>query len=98
MSTMDTSLKIPSNPSRDGYGNNPRCLRRDVNNYYMTRSLTMSNLANHITSNKAIGVFQSSLQNDSPTMPAIHSSGHFSIWGKPSIVGSSREWANAMNR
>ncbi|KAF2017739.1 Di-copper centre-containing protein [Aaosphaeria arxii CBS 175.79] len=81
--TMDPALKIPSNPQRDGYGDNPRCLRRDVNNYFVGNSLKPANLASHITSNSAIGKFQDTLQNDTPQMSAIHSSGHFSIWGDP---------------
>lgn len=83
MPTMDTALKIPSNPSRDGYGDNTRCLRRDVNNNFVNNSLSPANLASHITSNSAIGKFQDTLQNDTPSMSAIHSSGHFSIWGDP---------------
>jgi tyrosinase len=79
---MDPALKIKANSRSDGFGDNTRCLRRDVSNYYMPTSLAPSNLASHITSNTAIGKFQDSLQNDSPTMPAIHSSGHFSIWGE----------------
>jgi tyrosinase len=80
---MDPALNIKRNPRSDGYGDNPRCLRRDVNNYFVTRSLTPAVLASHITSNAAIGKFQDTLQNDSPTLSAIHSSGHFSIWGDP---------------
>jgi tyrosinase len=85
MSTMDPALKIPANPQRDGFGNNPRCLRRDVNNYFTTQFLRPVDLQQHITSNNAIGKFQDSLQNDNPTTgkAAIHSSGHFSIWGDP---------------
>ncbi|CAI6339633.1 unnamed protein product [Periconia digitata] len=83
MSTMDPALGIKANPQRDGYGNNPRCLRRDVNNHYTVSSLVPTNLASHITSNTAIGKFQDTLQNDTPQMSAIHSSGHFSIWGDP---------------
>jgi tyrosinase len=83
MSTMDPALRIPSNPQRDGYGNNPRCLRRDVNNYFTERFLRPQDLAEHITSNTALLKFQDTLQNDSPTKSAIHSSGHFSIWGDP---------------
>ena len=83
MGTMDPALKIPANPQRDGYGNNPRCLRRDVNNYFVTNTLKPADLASHITSNTALLKFQDTFQNDSPTKTAIHSSGHFSIWGDP---------------
>lgn len=83
MGTMDPALKIPANPQRDGYGNNPRCLRRDVNNHFTQSTLKGSELAAHITSNTAILKFQDSLQNDAGGKTAIHSSGHFSIWGDP---------------
>lgn len=80
---MDTALKIPANPQRDGYGNNPRCLRRDVNNYFTQRSLRPQDLADHINTNTAIGKFQDSLQNPTAGKTDMHSSGHFSIWGDP---------------
>ncbi|KAF2277857.1 Di-copper centre-containing protein [Westerdykella ornata] len=83
MPTMDPALRIPNNPSRDGYGNNPRCLRRDVNNYYTQSVLRPAELAAHITSNTALGKFQDTLQNDTPQKSAIHGAGHFSIWGDP---------------
>jgi tyrosinase len=83
MGTMDPALKIKANPSRDGYGDNPRCLRRDVNNNVVTTSLAPANLAGHITSNSAILGFQNTLQNDQQGRMAIHSSGHYSIWGDP---------------
>jgi tyrosinase len=83
MGTMDPALKIPVNPQRDGFGNNPRCLRRDVNTFFTKSYLRPVDLSDHITSNSAIGKFQDSLQNDSPTKAAIHSSGHYSIWGDP---------------
>ncbi|KAK7186377.1 Di-copper centre-containing protein [Paraphaeosphaeria sporulosa] len=83
MGTMDPALKIKANPSRDGYGDNTRCLRRDVNNNVVTTSLAPAYLAAHITSNSAIGTFQTTLQNDQGGKMAIHSSGHYSIWGDP---------------
>ncbi|KAF2868693.1 hypothetical protein BDV95DRAFT_525712 [Massariosphaeria phaeospora] len=83
MSTMDPALNIKANPQRDGYGDNPRCLRRDVNNYYVSQYIRGPDLASHITSNTAILKFQDSVQNDAVNKPAIHSGGHFSIWGDP---------------
>ncbi|ORY12393.1 hypothetical protein BCR34DRAFT_299575 [Clohesyomyces aquaticus] len=83
MSTMDPALKIKSNPRSDGYGDNPRCLRRDVNTFFTKQFLRPVDLSDHITTNPTIGKFQDSLQNDSPTKAAMHSSGHFSIWGDP---------------
>ncbi|KAJ4292570.1 hypothetical protein N0V90_009233 [Kalmusia sp. IMI 367209] len=81
MGTMDPKLNIKANPSRDGFGDNTRCLRRDVNNNLVTTSLTPTELASHITSNSAILNFQNTLQNDQGSKMAIHSSGHYSIWG-----------------
>lgn len=83
MGTMDPALKIKANPDRNGYGDNTRCLRRDVNNNLVTTSLLPTELASHITSNSAIGKFQDTLQNDQGSKMAIHSSGHYSIWGDP---------------
>ncbi|KAH7138557.1 hypothetical protein B0J11DRAFT_19132 [Dendryphion nanum] len=83
MGTIDPALGVKANPQRDGYGSNPRCLRRDVNNYFTTRTLRPADLATHITGATAIGKFQDSLQNDAGQKTAIHSSGHFSIWGDP---------------
>jgi tyrosinase len=83
MPTMDTALRIPNNPDRNGYGNNPRCLRRDVNNYFVEQSLKGTDLASQITTSATMTRFQDSLQNDTPQKTAIHSSGHFSIWGDP---------------
>ncbi|KAJ4358213.1 uncharacterized protein N0V89_002793 [Didymosphaeria variabile] len=83
MNTMDPKLNIKPNPSRDGYGDNTRCLRRDVNNNLVTVSLTPTELASHITSNSAIGKFQDTVQNDQGSKMAIHSSGHYSIFGDP---------------
>ncbi|KAF2731581.1 Di-copper centre-containing protein [Polyplosphaeria fusca] len=83
MPTMDAALKIPKNPRADGYGYNPRCLRRDVNNYFITNWMKPANLVAQITGNSAIGKFQDSLQNGFGGAQALHSSGHFSIWGDP---------------
>lgn len=83
MQTMDPALGIKANPQRDGYGDNPRCLRRDVNTYFTTQFLRNTDLVDHITSNSAIGKFQDSLQNDANNKVAIHTSGHFTIWGDP---------------
>ncbi|KAF2751521.1 Di-copper centre-containing protein [Sporormia fimetaria CBS 119925] len=83
MPTMDPALRIPSNPSRDGYGNNPRCLRRDVSNYYTQTVLAPAELAAHITTSSSITTFQDTLQADTPQKAAIHGAGHFSIWGDP---------------
>ena len=81
--TMDPALKIKANPRSDGYGDNPRCLRRDVNNFYTTSFIRSVDIAAHITGNTKIFDFQESLQNETPQRAALHSGGHFSIWGDP---------------
>ncbi|KAF2259567.1 Di-copper centre-containing protein [Lojkania enalia] len=83
MGTMDPALNISANPSRDGFGDNPRCLRRDVNNYFTSQFLRPIDLSSHITSNANISRFQDTLQMDQGTKANIHGAGHFSIWGDP---------------
>lgn len=80
---MDSALKIPNNPRSDGYGYNPRCLRRDVNTYFTSRTLTPANIAAHLKSTTAIETFQKSLQTDTSSAFCLHTSGHYSIWGDP---------------
>ncbi|KAH8723221.1 hypothetical protein GQ44DRAFT_761239 [Phaeosphaeriaceae sp. PMI808] len=82
-STMDTRLGIKPNPRTDGYGNNPRCLRRDVNNFFSKTYLTPAALLKHIMSNANILNFQNSLQSSTPVVAALHIGGHYSIWGDP---------------
>lgn len=83
MSTMDPKLGISPNPRSDGYGDNPRCLRRDVSNFFTKDYLRPQDLLSHITGNKAIGNFQDSIQDASARQIALHIAGHFSIWGDP---------------
>jgi tyrosinase len=74
---MDPALGINPNPRpADGYGDNPRCHRRDVN-------MKPDNLLKQITSSPDILTFQNTLQNTDPTVAALHVGGHFSIWGDP---------------
>ncbi|USP79155.1 Di-copper centre-containing protein [Curvularia clavata] len=84
MPTMDPALKIPSNPRADGYGDNPRCLRRDVSNFLPERYLRPDDLLRHIESSNDIATFQDTLQmNMSNPLAALHSAGHYSVWGDP---------------
>tara|TARA_R110002003_G_scaffold54_30_gene4912 strand:+ start:6057 stop:6470 length:414 start_codon:yes stop_codon:yes gene_type:complete len=83
MSTMDSRLGIKPNPRSDGYGDNRRCHRRDVNNYFTKDYLKPSDLLKHITSNADILTFQDSLQQTNPSVAALHVGGHYSIWGDP---------------
>ncbi|RDL37489.1 uncharacterized protein BP5553_04922 [Venustampulla echinocandica] len=81
--SMDASLKIPNNPRTDGYGYNPRCLRRDVNNYFTSQFLRPVDIANHLKSTSEIDPFQTSLQTDTAKAFSLHTGGHYSIWGDP---------------
>lgn len=82
--TMDPKLNIPRNPRSDGFGDNPRCLRRDVNNFFTEQFLRPQDLLAHIEGNKAIGAFQDSLQaNPVNGLATLHGGGHYSIWGDP---------------
>ena len=84
MSTMDPKLNIKPNPRADGFGDNPRCHRRDVSNFFTESYLRPQDLLSHITSNKAIGTFQDSLQaSNTNNLAVLHIAGHFSIWGDP---------------
>lgn len=83
ISTMDPAIGIKPNPLSSGYGSNPRCLRRDVSNFFTTNFLRPQDLVSHITSNSAIGKFQDTLQAQGNGKIDLHSSGHFSIWGDP---------------
>ncbi|KAH6684269.1 hypothetical protein B0J14DRAFT_664116 [Halenospora varia] len=81
--SVDTALKIPKNPRSDGYGYNPRCLRRDVSNYFTTQYTRPVDIANQIKAAKDIDTFQTSLQTDTAKAFGLHTSGHYSIWGDP---------------
>ncbi|KAL6706425.1 hypothetical protein ACN47E_005531 [Coniothyrium glycines] len=81
--TIDPKLGIKANPRSDGLGDNPRCLRRDVSNFFTKDYLRPEDLLNHITTHTAIGKFQDTLQDPSARQFALHIGGHFSIWGDP---------------
>jgi tyrosinase len=81
---MDPGLSIPSNPRADGYGSNPRCHRRDVNNFFTSTYMTPAALLQQLTSSPDIQTFQTTLQIGVTTpLTALHTGGHFSIWGDP---------------
>jgi len=81
--SLDPALKVPNNPRSDGYGYNPRCLRRDVNNYFTSQYLRPVDIANHLQSTSDIDTFQTSLQTDTTKAFSLHTGGHYSIWGDP---------------
>ncbi|KAF2837670.1 Di-copper centre-containing protein [Patellaria atrata CBS 101060] len=81
--SMDPKIGIPRNPRPDGYGYNPRCMRRDVTSYFTSQYLRPQDIAKHITSSKDQGVFQDTLQTDTRQAFSLHTAGHYTIWGDP---------------
>lgn len=81
--TVDPGLGITPNPRADGYADNPRCLRRDVSNFFTKDYLRPRDLLAHIAGATAIGAFQGDLQSRPNALTALHIGGHFSIWGDP---------------
>jgi tyrosinase len=79
---------VPSNPQADGYGHNPRCLRRDVNRY-ASAMLYANYTYNLITQANTIDLFQQNMLG----IPAkndwgVHMSGHYTIGGDPGGVSN----------
>lgn len=62
-----------ANSQTNGYGNNPRCVRRDITNYLTTRYGKTTDIVNQITTFQRIGPFQDYLQGQS----GVHGVGHF---------------------
>jgi tyrosinase len=69
----------PKNPRSDGYGYNPRCIKRDLSNYLTQRDATTAKIAALITGSRDIATFQSTMQAGT----GVHSAGHFTISGDP---------------
>jgi tyrosinase len=78
MAVMDTPAP-PKNPRSDGYGYNPRCIKRDISNYLTQRDATTAKIAALITNSKTIGTFQDTMQ----SAQGVHSAGHFTVSGDP---------------
>ncbi|KAK3336363.1 hypothetical protein B0T19DRAFT_480908 [Cercophora scortea] len=74
----------PANPRTDGYGDNPRCLRRDISNYLTSRYSRTQDIATLITGSKDIATFQDTMQAVTPSGGmGVHGVGHFTINGDP---------------
>ncbi|KAH7125506.1 hypothetical protein B0J11DRAFT_308009 [Dendryphion nanum] len=69
----------PRNPRSDGYGYNPRCIKRDISNYLTARDATTAKIAALITNSANINTFQTTMQSQN----GVHSGGHFTISGDP---------------
>lgn len=71
----------PANPRTDGFGYNPRCLRRDISNQLSSRYTRTQDIVNLITQSTAIGRFQDTMQSAAPIN--IHIGAHYTIAGDP---------------
>lgn len=69
----------PKNPRSDGYGYNPRCIKRDISGYLTQRDASTAKIAALITASKDIATFQSQMQSGT----GVHQAGHFTISGDP---------------
>ena len=69
----------PKNPRSDGYGYNPRCIKRDISNYLTQRDATTAKIASLISSSTSIATFQNTMQSGT----GVHPAGHFTISGDP---------------
>ncbi|KAF2751134.1 Di-copper centre-containing protein [Sporormia fimetaria CBS 119925] len=69
----------PRNPRSDGYGYNPRCIRRDISGYLTSRDATTAKIASLITTSSNIATFQNVMQQTN----GVHGAGHFTIAGDP---------------
>ncbi|KAF2472963.1 Di-copper centre-containing protein [Lindgomyces ingoldianus] len=76
-------VKIPTNPQSDGLGYNPRCIRRDITDYFTKSYLRTKDVQALITQPTTILAFQDQMQTDTASKFGVHSAGHFSIWGDP---------------
>jgi tyrosinase len=74
---------VPKNPQSDGFGSNPRCLRRDVNKY--SASVTFANNTYAlITESKNVDVFQQNMLGRADKNDwGVHTGGHYTIGGDP---------------
>ncbi|EDU42342.1 conserved hypothetical protein [Pyrenophora tritici-repentis Pt-1C-BFP] len=78
VTTLDTT--VPPNPSPDGLGYNPRCIKRDISNRSSSET-TDAKVADLITTSANISAFQNTLQNPSPGILRVHLGGHQTIGG-----------------
>ncbi|KXX76751.1 Tyrosinase [Madurella mycetomatis] len=82
----------PRNPRADGYGDNPRCLRRDISNYLSSRYTRTEDIVSLITNSQNIATFQNVMQGAGGGFGGfggaaggigVHAGGHFTIAGDP---------------
>ncbi|KAF4556627.1 Tyrosinase-like protein 6 [Elsinoe fawcettii] len=74
----------PANPSPDGLGYNPRCIRRDISSAASQSALTDKNSTDLINNSANILSFQNTMQGDFPNgLIGVHTAGHFLVGGDP---------------
>lgn len=76
----------PRNSRADGYGSNPRCLRRDISNYLSSRYLRTQDVLGLIQNSRDLATFQNVMQGAGGFGGAamgVHSAGHYTIAGDP---------------
>ena len=73
----------PRNPRADGYGDNPRCLRRDISNNLSSKYGRTQDIVALIQNSKSIGPFQDTMQAVTGVGMGVHNAGHFTIAGDP---------------
>jgi tyrosinase len=78
ISTLDTT--VPLNPSPDGLGYNPRCIKRDISKRSSSET-SDANVAALINNSTSIAAFQDTLQNPEPGLLRVHLGGHNTIGG-----------------
>ncbi|KAF2843303.1 Di-copper centre-containing protein [Patellaria atrata CBS 101060] len=69
----------PPNPRSDGFGYNPRCLRRDLSNQLTQRYTKTSDIVKLIQNAASVGPFQDRMQ----AGDGVHGAAHFTISGDP---------------
>ncbi|KAH7374341.1 hypothetical protein BKA66DRAFT_422764 [Pyrenochaeta sp. MPI-SDFR-AT-0127] len=67
------------NPQANGFGYNPRCIKRDISGFLVQRDATPLKIATLIINNTAIGPFQETMQ----APQGVHTAGHFTVSGDP---------------
>ena len=67
------------NPQADGYGSNPRCIRRDITNTLSMAYGKTEDIVNSIVNYDTIVAFQNFMQGGT----GVHGVGHFTVAGDP---------------
>lgn len=81
---VSATLSIPELIPNNGTIYNPRCIRRDVNNWVSTRYSSEKNVTDLINDHTTISDFQTTMQGDFASGEyGVHTAGHFTGAGDP---------------